>query len=244
MGQGFASGDLDADAWPVRHFSSSDENIYCEDVQNGHNSTRNGRRNGGDLNNPLPGLEVFVSQSFGKNMGLYGERTGFLACVVADPDTVAPLMSQLALIVRAMYSNPSGQGAKIVGKVLSDEALLQSWRSELKDTVTMLQVRQGFRFLCYTICWVREKTMDCLQNTRARLRQMLEDLAPACDWSGITAQTGMFYLSNLTPSQGRKLMNKHHVYIMLSSGRVNVCAINDDNICKVANAIADVALNP
>ena len=25
------------------------------------------------------GLEMFVSQSFGKNMGLYGERIGFLS---------------------------------------------------------------------------------------------------------------------------------------------------------------------
>merc|ERR1712242_637952 len=42
--QGFASGDLDADAWAVRYFSSADEE-------------------------GLPGLEVLVSQSFGKSMG-------------------------------------------------------------------------------------------------------------------------------------------------------------------------------
>ncbi|KAJ3484183.1 hypothetical protein NLG97_g7119 [Lecanicillium saksenae] len=44
--QGFASGDLDEDAWAVRHF-----------IERGT-------------------MEIFVAQSFSKNMGLYGERVG------------------------------------------------------------------------------------------------------------------------------------------------------------------------
>lgn len=40
--QGFASGDIDRDAWAVRHF-----------IENGHN--------------------IVLSQSFAKNMGLYGQ---------------------------------------------------------------------------------------------------------------------------------------------------------------------------
>lgn len=40
--QGFASGDIDRDAWAVRHF-----------IEQGHN--------------------IVLSQSFAKNMGLYGE---------------------------------------------------------------------------------------------------------------------------------------------------------------------------
>ena len=40
------------------------------------------------------GFEFFVSQSFGKNMGLYGERIGFLSGVLADKDLVPNLTSQ------------------------------------------------------------------------------------------------------------------------------------------------------
>ena len=49
-------------------------------------------------------------------MGLYGERIGFLGGVVNDKNVVPNIMTQLSLIIRPMYSNPAGQGAKIVGK--------------------------------------------------------------------------------------------------------------------------------
>lgn len=48
--QGYASGDLDKDAYAIRLFAQS-------------------------------GLEMFVTQSFAKNMGLYGERVGMLHVV-------------------------------------------------------------------------------------------------------------------------------------------------------------------
>jgi aspartate/tyrosine/aromatic aminotransferase len=48
--QGFASGDLDKDAWAIRYFID-------------------------------PGFQMIVSQSFAKNMGLYGERIGALHIV-------------------------------------------------------------------------------------------------------------------------------------------------------------------
>lgn len=49
--QGFATGDLLRDSWPVKYFA--------------------------DL-----GFQMFVAQSFAKNMGLYGERVGALHVVV------------------------------------------------------------------------------------------------------------------------------------------------------------------
>ena len=56
--QGFASGDLDQDAWSVRYFT--DERNF----------------------------EIFCSQSFSKNFGLYNERCGNLTVVVSDPSTI------------------------------------------------------------------------------------------------------------------------------------------------------------
>ena len=83
----------------------------------------------------MPGLEILVSQSFGKNMGLYGERIGFLGGVVNDKSVVPNIMTQLSLVIRPMYSNPAGQGAKIVGKILSDPILFKGWTEEIKDNV-------------------------------------------------------------------------------------------------------------
>lgn len=60
--QGFASGDLERDAWPVRYFVSQ-------------------------------GFELFVSQSFAKNLGLYGQRIGCLTAVVHDAAVVKPYAS-------------------------------------------------------------------------------------------------------------------------------------------------------
>jgi len=59
-----------------------------------------------------------VAQSFAKNFGLYGERIGALHIVVSNKDVAARVLSQLKLVIRAMYSNPPAHGARIVQKVL------------------------------------------------------------------------------------------------------------------------------
>ena len=69
--QGFASGDMDKDAFSIRHF-----------VEEGHN--------------------VIVTQSFSKNMGLYGERVGLLSFVCADVEEKERVLSQLKALIRPM----------------------------------------------------------------------------------------------------------------------------------------------
>ena len=93
--QGFASGNLDQDAWAVRYFVEQRK------------------------------FEVFVSQSFSKNFGLYNERAGNLTIVVSDPEKIANIKSQITLIIRFNYSNPPAHGARIVDCVLSDEGLFE-----------------------------------------------------------------------------------------------------------------------
>lgn len=94
--QGFASGDLDQDAWAIRHFTES-------------------------------GLELMVAQSFAKNFGLYGERVGAIHFVCKDKELAENILTQVNIIVRAMYSNPPLHGAKIVATVLSDPQLYKLW---------------------------------------------------------------------------------------------------------------------
>ena len=64
------------------------------------------------------GVPYALAQSFAKNFGLYGERVGVLSMVCADPEEAARVLSQLKIVVRAMYSNPPIHGARIVAAVL------------------------------------------------------------------------------------------------------------------------------
>ena len=73
-------------------------------------------------------MELFCAQSFSKNFGLYNERAGNLTVVVKDPSVIANTKSQLTLIVRGMYSNPPAHGARVVEKVLNNDALYADYR--------------------------------------------------------------------------------------------------------------------
>ena len=46
------------------------------------------------------GLPIILAQSFAKNMGLYGERTGALTITTEDKDETSRVMSQLKIIIR------------------------------------------------------------------------------------------------------------------------------------------------
>ncbi|KAI9044849.1 uncharacterized protein KD926_011022 [Aspergillus affinis] len=108
--QGFATGDVDGDAWAVRHFV---ENVLADSAH--------------------PGL--LVAQSFSKNFGLYGERVGALHLVVARCFSAQGARSELMGIARAEYSNPPRFGASIVETVLGDKDLRTQWKVDL-DTMS------------------------------------------------------------------------------------------------------------
>ncbi|KAI0597549.1 aspartate aminotransferase [Biscogniauxia sp. FL1348] len=100
--QGFASGDVDADAWAIRHF-----------VERG-------------------ALEICVAQSFSKNFGLYGQRVGALHVLSRDPATQPAVQSQLVRILRSEVSSSPAFGARIVAAVLGDPVLRAEWLEDLK----------------------------------------------------------------------------------------------------------------
>ena len=62
--QGFASGDLEKDASPIRYFIEQ-------------------------------GFQMIITQSFAKNMGLYGERIGALHIVSSSKETSEKVLSQV-----------------------------------------------------------------------------------------------------------------------------------------------------
>ncbi|KAI5920456.1 aspartate aminotransferase [Camillea tinctor] len=100
--QGFASGDVDEDAWAVRHFAERGS------------------------------LEVCVAQSFSKNFSLYGERVGAFHVLSRDPATKPAVQSQLVRIIRSEVSTSPAFGARIVATVLDDPMLRGEWHDDLK----------------------------------------------------------------------------------------------------------------
>lgn len=78
------------------------------------------------------GFSMFVSQSYAKNMGLYGERVGALHVVTPNKDDAVRVLSQLKMVIRANYSSPPVHGARIAERVLSNAQNFEAWRSELK----------------------------------------------------------------------------------------------------------------
>lgn len=99
--QGFASGDVDNDAWAIRTFLDK-------------------------------GFEMLISQSFAKNMGLYGERVGTLQIVCGDSGSAENVLSQLKILARQNYSNPPIHGASIADRVLNTPEFRTQWLGELK----------------------------------------------------------------------------------------------------------------
>ncbi|KYQ88176.1 aspartate aminotransferase [Tieghemostelium lacteum] len=181
--QGYASGDLDRDAYSARLFLNS-------------------------------GFEMFSAQSFSKNFGLYGERTGALTIVTHNEKYIPAMLSQLKMDIRAMYSSPPTHGARLVQTVLSDPQLTKLWVDELK-------VMSG------RIKDVRKKLMDAIVQRKV----------PGT-WNHIVDQIGMFTYTGLNPQQVEILVKKYHIYL-LASGRVSLAGLNDNNINYVADAIAD-----
>ncbi|KAI0561108.1 aspartate aminotransferase [Gracilaria domingensis] len=52
------------------------------------------------------GIDMFVAQSYAKNMGMYGERVEALNVILSSSESVTVVRSQLKHLIRAMYTNP------------------------------------------------------------------------------------------------------------------------------------------
>ncbi|KAJ2713504.1 Aspartate aminotransferase, cytoplasmic, partial [Coemansia spiralis] len=158
------------------------------------------------------GFELLVAESFAKNMGLYGERTGCLHAVVRSSDQLPAVSSQLNRVSRATISTASAYGAKIAATVLQDPALYAEW---LDNMATM---------------------SDRIRGMRAALRARLEALGTPGDWSHVSSQIGMFSFTGLAPHQVAALRDEFHMY-MTEDGRISVAGLNTHNVDYVANAI-------
>ncbi|KAL4807254.1 aspartate transaminase [Aspergillus unguis] len=165
------------------------------------------------------GFELCIAQSFAKNFGLYGERTGafhFVSAPGSDASTTnAHIASQLAILQRSEISNPPAYGARIAGKVLNDTQLFAQWEDDLRTmSGRIAEMRKG-------------------------LRQRLEAKGTPGTWRHITDQIGMFSFTGLSEAQVKVLREKWHVY-MTKNGRISMAGLNTHNLDYFAEAVDSV----
>lgn len=177
------------------------------------------------------GHQIALSQSFAKNMGLYGERVGAFSLTTADPEEKARVDSQLKIIIRPMYSNPPVHGARVANAIMSSPELYTQWESEVKGMA------------------------ERIISMRDKLYNVLVDLKTPGEWGHIKSQIGMFrsvslYCLTLAPlkrdhpsftglsqPQTKALAEKAHIY-MTADGRISMAGLNSSNIEYFAESVS------
>lgn len=161
------------------------------------------------------GLSFFVSNSFSKNMSLYGERVGALSVICPTTEEAKLVQSQLKLIIRRFYSSPPGHGNYIVDKTLNDPILFKQWEKEVYEI------------------------RDRIRAMRIHLHNVLQEKLPDRDFTYLSAQRGMFSFTGLSSEQVARLQCEYSIYIV-ENGRMCVAGLNSRNIDYVAQAMAEV----
>ena len=161
------------------------------------------------------GVACLVANSFSKNFSLYGERCGVLSVVCASREEAARLQGQLDATVRANYSNPPTHGARVIATVLQDAELTQNWATELES--------------------MRRR----IDRMRHALHASLSGRISGPMRDRYIQQRGMFTYTGLEVAQVERLREEFGIHL-LRSGRMCVAGLNERNVGRVGDAIAQV----
>ena len=132
-----------------------------------------------------------------------------------NSDIAATALTQVKVIIRTLYSNPSSHGANTVALVLNDAKLRQDWENELTEM------------------------RDRIKKMRHRFVELLKEYGAQQDFSFIINQNGMFSFSGLTAEQVDRLKEEFAIYAV-RSGHINVAGITEDNIRYLCESIVKV----
>ena len=161
------------------------------------------------------GHRMLLSQSFAKNMGVYGQRCGAISIVAEDAETAAAVESQLKIIIRPLYSSPALNAARLVTTVLNDEELHKQWLVDVKGMA------------------------DRIISMREALKAGLAREGSVHNWDHLTNQIGMFCFTGMNPQQVDRLINEFSVYLT-KDGRISVAGVSSKNVDYLANAMHQV----
>jgi aspartate/tyrosine/aromatic aminotransferase len=160
-------------------------------------------------------VSVMVAQSYAKNMGLYGQRTGCLS-VICENETIAKRMTDFfGQRNRNVFSNPPRFGSDVARTILQTRSLRSTWENEVS-----LMARN-------------------LHFSKMNLYRELKDNKCPGNWEYIPNQYGMFIFTHIKASQCIELREKYSIY-MTENGRISVSGLNTYNFKYVANAITEV----
>jgi aromatic-amino-acid transaminase len=161
------------------------------------------------------GIPCLIASSFSKSFAMYRERVGALTILTGSGEESKRVLSQVKRVIRTNYSSPSSHGAQIVAQVLSDPELRQQWEIELSE--------------------MRQRILEMRHQFVERLREKGVEQ----DFSFIKNQRGMFSYSGLMKEQVQELRERNSLYVV-STGRVCLAAMNEQNIGAICEAIANV----
>ncbi|XP_069757047.1 aspartate aminotransferase, mitochondrial isoform X2 [Narcine bancroftii] len=162
------------------------------------------------------GMSLVLSQSFAKNMGLYGERVGGFTVICSDPDEAKRVESQLKILIRPMYSNPPINGARIAATIMNTSELRKEWLEEVKG-------------MANRIISMREQLVSNLKKEGS-----------IHNWQHITDQIGMFCFTGLKPEQVECLTKEFSIY-MTKDGRISIAGVTSSNVNYLAHGIHKVS---
>ncbi|MGF1906295.1 amino acid aminotransferase [Aliivibrio salmonicida] len=160
--------------------------------------------------------QMFIATSCSKNFGLYRERTGAAMVIAANIEIAMNAKAKLLQMARATYTMPPDHGAAIVGRILNDEALTLSWRTELDE----MQKR--------------------LLGLRSNLCAALRDKTQSTRFDFIEQHKGMFSVIGFNGDQMAQLKSDHGIYAV-GDGRINIAGMQEQHIDYIAKSVASVA---
>ena len=161
------------------------------------------------------GASFFVANSFSKSMSVYGERCGALSVVCPDAAQAVAVLGQLKFDVRRNYSSPPIHGGQIVAHVLADADLRSMWEDE--------------------VAAMRERILAM----RKALHAIISAKVPGRNFDYFLQQRGMFSYTGLSAAQVDRLREQYAVYLV-RSGRICVAGLNEGNVERTAQAMAEV----
>ena len=182
--QGFVSGDLEKDGYPIRLLSQH-------------------------------GVPLMIAQSYAKNMGLYGQRTGCLSVTCSDEQTAQRMTDFFGQLNRNSFSNPPRFGSDIAKTIFKDPAIYAQWQLDIKTMADNINQRR-------TLFLDELKKNGCPGN-----------------WEYIRLQKGMFAFTQLKAKHAVKLREKYAIY-MTENGRISITGLNTKNIAYIAKSISEV----
>eukprot|EP00825_Cyclidium_porcatum_P045660 TRINITY_DN6_c0_g1_i9.p1 TRINITY_DN6_c0_g1~~TRINITY_DN6_c0_g1_i9.p1 ORF type:complete len:384 (-),score=66.53 TRINITY_DN6_c0_g1_i9:404-1555(-) len=90
-------------------------------------------------------VPMILTQSFAKNMGLYGERAGLVSVLSNNPKTADNIEVTILNISRPIWGLVPIHGARLAGIVMSKPELYEQWKEELQNIVSNINSsRQQF----------------------------------------------------------------------------------------------------